>query len=79
LGILNGAMVFVTICFGLLGATATWLLMNVTESLPGTTNLDSWQATPMLTGLAVIALIGVFGFITSQAGRRVFDDSLMIE
>jgi hypothetical protein len=63
-GVLALAAAFVTGYLALLGRA------------PWTTSVTAWYATPMLLGVAVILAIAIYGFRTTLAGRRLWQDSL---
>lgn len=74
-GIYNVAFLLIVIRFGLLTAATAFFTMDL-ASFPGASDLTAWQAAPMLTSFAVIAVMAILGFYTSLAGRPLFPDAV---
>ena len=70
-----GVFVYLLSRFGLLAGTAA-LYAGMVLSLQGSSSIGAWYATPLLTVIVVLALIGGYGFFTSLAGRPMFRDDV---
>jgi hypothetical protein len=70
-----GVFVYLLSRFGLLAGTAA-LYAGLVLSFQGSSSIGAWYATPLLTVIVVLALIGGYGFFTSLAGRPMFRDDV---
>jgi len=74
--VLNAAIVFVAVRFGLLAAVITSFCANIFGVLPWTTDLGSWLGGQvMLQWVLVLAICG-FAFVTATRGQMTFGDIL---
>jgi hypothetical protein len=71
--------VFVMIRFGLLALVFNFIVFNIMQRFPLTTQGSAWYAGIGLTGILLIVAMAVYGFYTSLAGRPVFGEALLEE
>jgi serine/threonine-protein kinase len=71
--LLAGLIVFVLLRFGLLALIATEAFSQFLTGVPRTLDFSAWYAGIGVASLALVALIAIYGFRTSLAGRRLLD------
>ena len=74
-GIRAAAFAYVVLRVGLLASSAC-LFVSMAFWSTGTSSLGEWHGQPTLTTIIAIACLGIFGYVHSLAGRRLFRDSL---
>jgi serine/threonine-protein kinase len=72
LGVIWFSIVIVLIRFGLLTLVLGLVVQNVLVVFPMTLHLSRWYGSAGLTGIAVIAALGVYGFFCALGGQRLF-------
>lgn len=71
--------VFVMIRFGLLALVANFVVFNIVQNFPLTTQWSAWYAGISLAGILLIAAMAIYGFYTSLGGRPVFEGAVLEE
>ena len=71
--------VFVMIRFGLLALAVNFIVFNILQHFPLTTQGSAWYAGIGLTGILLIAAMAFYGFYTSLGGRPVFGGAMLEE
>jgi hypothetical protein len=71
--------VIVMIRFGLLALVANFMVFNILQNFPLTTQGSAWYAGISLTGILLMAAIAMYGFYTSLGGRPVFGGAVLEE
>ncbi len=64
--------VFVMIRLGLLALVANFMVFNILQGFPLTTQGSAWYAGISLTGILLMAAMAFYGFYTSLGGRPMF-------
>jgi hypothetical protein len=77
--IFSSLAVVVMIRFGLLAVVANFVVVNILQNYPLTTEGSAWYAGISLTGILVLAALALYGFYTSLGGRPVFGDAVLEE
>jgi hypothetical protein len=70
--LLFGALAFVLLRTGLLAAIVTLLSFDLLSTCPPTLDLSAWYIGLVPIPLVAVALIAIYGFRTSLAGRPLF-------
>jgi serine/threonine-protein kinase len=70
-----GAVAFVLLRFGLLAAIVAYVSYNLLATFPPTLDLSAWYIGLVPIPLVAVALIAIYGFRTSLAGRPLFQIS----
>jgi hypothetical protein len=73
--LLFGALAFVLLRTGLLAAIVTLLSFDLLSTCPPTLDLSAWYIGLVPIPLVAVALIAIYGFRTSLAGRPLFQIS----
>jgi serine/threonine-protein kinase len=68
-----GLAVFVLLRFGLLALIATEAFSQFLTGVPRTLDFSAWYAGIGVASLVLVALMAIYGFRTSLAGRRLLD------
>jgi len=71
--------VFVMIRFGLLALVANFMVVNILQNFPLTTQGSAWYSGISLTGILLMAVMVFYGFRTSLGGRPVFGGAVLEE
>jgi hypothetical protein len=71
--------VFVMIRFGLLALVVNYVVFNILQHFPLTTQGSAWYAGIGLTGILLIAAMAFYGFYVSFGGRPVFGGAILEE
>jgi serine/threonine-protein kinase len=71
--------VFVMIRFGLLALVANFMVFNILQGFPLTTEGSAWYAGISLTGILLMAAMAFYAFYTSLGGRPVFGGPVLEE
>jgi hypothetical protein len=71
--------VFVIIRFGLLALVANFMVFNILQNFPLTTQGSAWYSGISLTGILLMAVMVFYGFRTSLGGRPVFGSAVLEE
>ena len=71
--------VFVMIRFGLLALVTNFVVFNIVQRFPLTTQGSAWYAGIGLTGILLIVAMALYGFYTSLGGRPVFGGAVLEE
>jgi hypothetical protein len=74
-----GLSVFVMIRYGLLALVANFMVYNILQSFPLTTQASAWYAGISLTGIMLIAALALYAFYTSLGGRPAFGGAVLDE
>jgi hypothetical protein len=77
--IFSSLAVFVMIRFGLLALVANFMVFNILQNFPLTTQGSAWYAGISLTGIFLMAAMVFYGFYTSLGGRPVFGGTILEE
>jgi Protein kinase domain len=77
--IFSSLAVFVIIRFGLLALVTNFVVVNILQNFPLTTQGSAWYAGISLTGILLVAAITFYGFYTSLGGRPVFGGAVLEE
>jgi hypothetical protein len=77
--IFSSLAVFVMIRFGLLALVANFMVFNILQGFPLTTQGSAWYAGISLTGILLMAAMTFYGFYTSLGGRPVFGGAVFDE
>jgi serine/threonine-protein kinase len=77
--IFSSLAVFVMIRFGLLAVVANFMVFNLLQNYPLTTQGSAWYAGISLTGILLIAAMAFYGFYASLGGRPAFGDAVLKE
>jgi len=67
------------ILFGLLTLIANFMVFNIMQSFPLTTQGSAWYSGISLTGILLMAAMVFYGFYTSLGGRPVFGGAVLEE
>jgi hypothetical protein len=65
--------------FGLLALVANFMVFNILQNFPLTTQGSAWYAGISLTGILLMAAMVLYGFYTSLGGRPVFGGTMLQE
>jgi hypothetical protein len=71
--------VFVMIRFGLLALVTNFMVFNILQGFPLTTQGSAWYAGISLTGILLMAAMALYGFYTSLGSRPVFGGAVLEE
>ena len=77
--IFSSLAVFVMILFGLLALVVNFMVFNILQNFPLTTQTSSWYSGISLAGILLMAAIALYGFDTSLGGRPVFGGAVLEE
>ncbi len=77
--IFSSLAVFVMIRFGLLALVTNFVVFNILQSFPLTTQGSAWYSGISLTGILLMAAIALYAFYTSLGGRPVFGGAMLEE
>ena len=70
---------FVMIRFGLLALVTNFMVFNILQGFPLTTQGSAWYAGISLTGILLMAAMAFYGFYTSLGSRPVFGGAVLEE
>ena len=77
--IFSSLAVFVMIRFGLLALVTNFVVFNILQNFPLTTQGSVWYSGINLAGILLIAAITFYGFYTSLGGRSAFGGAVLEE
>jgi hypothetical protein len=77
--IFSSLAVFVMIRFGLLTLVVNFMVFNILQNFPLTTQTSSWYASISLAGILLMAAMAFYGFYTSLGGQPVFGGAVLEE
>jgi hypothetical protein len=63
--------------FGLLALVVNFVVFNIVQNFPLTTQGSAWYAGISLAGILLIAAMAIYGFYTSLGGRPVFGGAVL--
>jgi hypothetical protein len=63
----------------LLALVVNFLVFNILQNFPLTTQTSSWYSGISLTGILLMAAMALYGFYTSLGGRPVFGGAVLEE
>jgi hypothetical protein len=64
---------------GLLALVANFMVFNILQGFPLTTQGSAWYAGISLTGILLMAAMAFYGFYTSLGGRPMFGGAVLEE
>ena len=76
-GMLNAAMLFVLLRFGMLAVMLATFYILLLRSYPITADLQVWYAGSSLFAMFVAAALAIFGYVTAAGGRSLLHDALV--